>query len=387
MSEKTLISWADASWPVTVGCEKVSKGCYGCYAMRDARRMENNPNPKVSSVYSGLVIRQKNGILNWTGTVKTLPERLNDPATWREHKDVFVCSQSDLFHKDISAAFIGQVFSSMWNHSWHTYYILTKRPERILELLEKNAPEGLRDLNATNFPHIVIGISAEDQDAAEGRLPLLTQLPLPASQLFVSAEPLVGPLDLSKWIDKIGWVIAGGESGKHARPMHPSWPRHLRDQCEEANIAYHFKHWGEFLPEAFATERQAIAYTEQDTTLYKAGRTKAGKSTLTVIQDETTYYRVGRKKAGRILDGMYWNARPGRNERAILASHPIGSSVTVTDAGAEYDNLCGTIQIIQPDDPGNPEFAGEEAVYYIEVEGQAIEQAFSYWQLLPAPTK
>jgi|GEM_PF-5753181 len=121
MSEKTLISWADASWPVTVGCDKVSKGCYGCYAMRDARRMENNPNPKVSSVYSGLVIRQNNGILNWTGTVKTLPERLNDPATWREHKDVFVCSQSDLFHKDIPAAFIGQVFSSMWNHSWHTY--------------------------------------------------------------------------------------------------------------------------------------------------------------------------------------------------------------------------------------------------------------------------
>lgn len=339
MAEITLISWADASWPVTVGCDKVSKGCYGCYAMRDARRMESNPNPKISSVYSGLVTKQNNGILNWTGIVKTLPKRLNTPAEWKEHKDVFVCSQSDLFHKDVPAEFIGQVFSSMWNYAWHTYYILTKRPERILELLVKNAPEGLPDLNATNFPHVIIGISAEDQTAAEQRLPLLTQLPLPASQLFVSAEPLVGPLDLSKWIKRIGWVIAGGESGKHARPMHPSWPRSLRDQCEEANVAFHFKQWGEFLPEELATEKQAIAYTEQDTMLYNVGKAKAGKNTLTITQDETTYYRVGRKKAGRILDGMYWNARPGQNKSPILASHLIGSTVTAVNTGAEYNSL------------------------------------------------
>lgn len=385
MSEKTLISWADASWPVTVGCDKVSKGCYGCYAMRDARRMENNPHPKVSSIYSGLVIRQKNGILNWTGTVKTLPERLNDPAKWREHKDIFVCSQSDLFHKDVPTEFISQVFSSIWNYAWHTYYILTKRPERILKLLEEQAPKGLSDLNATNFPHIVIGVSAEDQEAAEERLSLLTQLPFPASQLFVSAEPLVGPLDLSKWINKIGWVIAGGESGKHARPMHPSWPRSLRDQCKAAHIAYHFKQWGEFLPEEQAFERQAIAYSEQDTLLYKGGQPKAGKSTPTVEEDGITYYRVGRKKAGRILDGMYWNARPERNDSSILAPHPIGSTVTVADADPEYNGLHGTIEIIQPDEPHHPEWSGEEAAYYIKVEGAPITQAFSYWQLQPTP--
>ncbi len=166
MSDKTHISWADTTWPVTVGCDKVSSGCYGCYAMRDARRMERNPNPKISDIYSGLVIKQANGILNWTGTVKTLPERLNDPAHWKGRRDVFVCSQSDLFHEDVPSEFIGRVFSAMWNYAWHTYYVLTKRPERLLNLLQENPPDGLRDLNATHFPHVFIGVSAENQETA-----------------------------------------------------------------------------------------------------------------------------------------------------------------------------------------------------------------------------
>ncbi len=387
MAEKTLISWADTTWPVTVGCDKVSAGCYDCYAMRDARRMGNNPNEKVSSVYNGLVVKQDNGLLNWTGVVRELPERLDWPSTWHEHRDIFVCSQSDLFHEGISDEFIGEVFSRMWNYNWHTYYILTKRPQRLLSLLEKNPPEGLRDLNSEHFPHIIIGISAEDQKAAEERMRLLVQIPLSPSQRFVSAEPLIGPLDLQPWMNQIGWVIVGGMSGKHAKPMHPKWARHLRDQCEAANVAYHFKQWGEFLPEELAFERQAMPFTEADTLLYKAGKPKAGKDTPTVEEDGTTYYRVGRKKAGRVLDGMYWNARPGRNESPILASHPIGSTVTVIDAGPEYDGLRGTIEIIQPDDPHDPEFCGEEAVYYLTAEGSQIDQAFSYWQLQPAPTR
>lgn len=383
MADKTHISWADTTWPVTVGCDKVSAGCYGCYAMRDARRMESNPNVKVSSVYSGLVIKQENGLLNWTGMVKELPERLHDPETWREHRDVFVCSQSDLFHEGVSDAFIGAVFSAIWNHPSHTYYILTKRPERLLRLLEQNPPEGLRDFNATNFPHVIVGVSAENQDAAEKRLPLLAQLPLPASQLFVSGEPLIGSLDLSKWLDRLGWIIAGGESGKHARPMHPDWPRALRDQCADADVLYHFKQWGEFVVKELAQERQMVATIEDDTLLYRPGKPRANKATPVLTQHETLFFRVGRKKAGRILDGQYWNARPGDVGNSILAPHPAGCTVTVTDAGAEYEGLEGTVQIIQPDDPQDPEFSGEEASYYIETEGREIMQAFSYWQLLP----
>ncbi len=361
MSDRTHISWADTTWPVTVGCDKVSPGCYDCYAMRDARRMESNPNPKISSVYSGLVTKQANGILNWTGTVKTLPERLGDPAHWKDHRDIFVCSQSDLFHEDVPGAFIGQIFSAIWNYSWHTYYILTKRPERLLELLQEDPPEGRRDFNATNFPHVIVGVSAEDQDAAEQRLPLLTQVPLPANQLFVSAEPLIGSLDLSRWIDQIGWVIVGGESGKHARPMHPDWARSLRDQCLVSGTAYHFKQWGEW-----ATMRP------------ERGRPE------TCTLGGTTFYRIGRRRAGRVLDGQYWNARPGADDGPIYAPHPLHAEVTINEsAGPEYTGVVGIITTIRPDNPAIREIDGEEANYWITAGGRELPQAFSYWQIKP----
>ena len=361
MSDRTHVSWADTTWPVTVGCDKVSSGCYGCYAMRDARRMESNSNPKISRVYSGLVMKQANGLLNWTGTVKTLPERLSDPAHWKEHRDIFVCSQSDLFHKDVPADFIGQVFSAMWNYSWHTYYVLTKRPERLLALLQEDPPEGLRDFNETNFPHVIVGISAEDQAAAEKRLPLLTQLPLPADQLFVSAEPLVGALDLARWIDRIGWVIVGGESGKHARPMHPDWAKGLRDQCVASGTAYHFKQWGEWFTE----------------------RPERGKPETCTL-DSTTFYRIGRRRAGRVLDGQYWNARPGADGGPTYAPHPLHAEVTVNEsAGPERSGVVGIVTTVRPDDPAAREIDGEEASYWISVNGRELPQAFSYWQLEP----
>ena len=301
MSDRTHISWADTTWPVTVGCDKVSPGCYDCYAMRDARRMESNPNPKISSVYSGLVTKQANGILNWTGTVKTLPERLGDPAHWKDHRDIFVCSQSDLFHEDVPGAFIGQIFSAIWNYSWHTYYILTKRPERLLELLQEDPPEGRRDFNATNFPH----------------------------------------------------VIVGGESGKHARPMHPDWARSLRDQCLVSGTAYHFKQWGEW-----ATMRP------------ERGRPE------TCTLGGTTFYRIGRRRAGRVLDGQYWNARPGADDGPIYAPHPLHAEVTINEsAGPEYTGVVGIITTIRPDNPAIREIDGEEANYWITAGGSSLPPA------------
>jgi protein gp37 len=380
MSNDTGISWADATWPVTVGCEKVSAGCAECYAMRDARRMESNPHPNISSVYSGLVMRQGNGLLNWTGTVKTLPERLDWPANWREHRDVFVCSQSDLFHPDVPDAFIGEVFSRMWNYNWHTYYVLTKRPERLLALLEQDLKTGLADFNSAHFPHVMVGISAENQATANTRLPLLTQLPLASSQLFVSAEPLIGPLDLSEWLNRLGWVIAGGESGKHARPMHPNWPRKLRDQCQEAGIAYHFKQHGEWTTEPPGREAEMI--TERGSTLYQLKPVRTRKPVLTTTQERTTLYRRGRRTTGRVLDGYYWNARPGKNTKPIPAPHALGTTVTVQNC--EFAGMKGTITIICPDDPEDCEFPGEEATYFLSSEdGNRIQQAFSYWQLQP----
>jgi protein gp37 len=378
--DKTKISWADSTWTVVVGCDKLSAGCANCYAVREARRMEANPNEKVSQVYSGLVQVQPNGLLNWTGTIKTLPERLDQPGKWREPRAIFVCSQSDLFHQEVPDEFIGRVFGVMRTHAHHTYYVLTKRPERFLQLLEQ-PPAGLEGFNRVNFPNVMVGVSAENQAAAEQRLPLLVQVPLDASHLFVSAEPLIGPLDLSAWINRIGYVIVGGESGKRARPMHPSWALSLRDQCVEADIAFHFKQHGEWtsqLPSVLP-----VMVTEQGTKLYRKGRDRTHATYETCTLEGTTLYRVGRRMAGRVLDNQYWNARPGADFGPVTAPHPLGCTVEVIGTGTQYDGLIGVIQTIVPDDPQNPEFEGEEALYYIEVDGHEVPLAFSYWQLQP----
>lgn len=382
MSAKTDISWADATWPLTVGCKKVSAGCSNCYAMRDARRMGSNPNPKISEVYNGLVVQQKNGLLNWTGAVRELPERLDWPARWREHRDIFVCSQSDLLHEDISDEFIGRAFRAMRDYSWHTYYVLTKRPERLVELLSETPPEGLEDFNSTNFPNVIVGISAEDQKAADTRMPLLVQVPLDATQRFVSAEPLIGPLDLSQWLHDIGWVIAGGESGKYAKIMHPPWPRLLRDQCNEADVAFHFKQWGEWTPTLPLTDVAIIS--DQGTRYHIRTHNTRAISPRALIHEDITFYRLGRKKTGRILDGEYWNARPGEDTAPIFAPRPLGTPVVINaNAGPEWDGTRGIISTIQSDEDEDQEVDGEEVTYYVTANGSEFAQAFGYWQLTP----
>ena len=387
MARDTHISWADGTWPVTVGCDKVSAGCYDCYAMRDARRMGKNPNSKISAVYNGLVVQQGNGLLNWTGTVRELPERLDWPAQWREHRDVFVCSQSDLFHEGISDEFIGRVFRVMRENAQHTYYVLTKRPERLLQLLSRSTPiEGLHDFNSTNFPNVIVGISAEDQKAADERMPLLVQVPLDPTQLFVSGEPLIGSLDLSRWIREIGWVIAGGESGRHAKPMHPAWPRLLRDQCDEAEVDFHFKQWGEWTSFPPSVETETVPL-DGGSMLYRAKtRTSKTKVPPTTTLDGMTFSRFGRKRTGRVLDGLYWNARPGRdNSTPLYAVHPLGTPVIINEsAGPDYNGTQGLITTIQSDDQQPlEELDGEEVSYYLSINGRELAQAFGYWQLSP----
>jgi len=383
MAEHTAISWADATWPVTVGCDKVSAGCSGCYAMRDARRMGNNPNEKIRNVYNGLVVRQGNGLLNWTGTVRELPERLDWPTKWHEHRDIFVCSQSDIFHEGISDAFIGRVFKVMRENPQHTYYVLTKRPERLVKLLQETPPDGLKDFNSTNFPHVFIGISAEDQKAAEERMPFLIQVPLDPTQRFVSAEPLISSLNLSRWIHEIGWVIAGGESGKHAKPMHPTWPRLLRDQCDEAGVDFHFKQWGEWTPTPPPVETEMVS-SDGGGTIYRIkARTAQPKHPLTTTLDGLTIYRVGRKRTGRVLDGVYWNGRPGHDNSApMYAARPLGTHVLVNEsAGPDYAGTRGIITTIQSDEHQEEEPDGEDVTYYVTTNGQSLAQAFGYWQL------
>ena len=213
----TKIEWTDETWNPVTGCNKVSPGCRGCYAERMAARLQAMGNP-----------RYTNGF-----TVTLHPDVLEYPLTWTRPRFVFVCSMSDLFHEDVPAEFIGQVFSVMVRAERHTFQVLTKRPERALELADGLPWPG----------NVWMGTSVESQDYAEERLERLAGIP--ARVRFVSAEPLLGPLDLGRWLgDVVQWVIVGGESGPRARPMRQEWALELLEQCDAAGIPAFLKQLG-----------------------------------------------------------------------------------------------------------------------------------------------
>ena len=162
---------------------------------------------------------------------RVLPNRLDEPLRWREPARIFVNSMSDLFHRDIPDDYLRQVWDVMLRADHHTYQVLTKRAHRMLHKI--------RTLDLPTPPHVWLGVSAENQQMADSRIPPL--LELPAAVRWVSAEPLLGPLDLGEYIDRLQWLVVGGESGPGRRPMDYRWARHLRHQCEAADVAFFYK--------------------------------------------------------------------------------------------------------------------------------------------------
>lgn len=243
MSDGTKIEWTDATWSPVTGCTKTSDGCTHCYIdrtppFRIAGRKFDGP-----------------GIGATTG-VKLHSERLQIPLRWRKPRMIFVCSLADLFQDEVPTRFIAEVFAVMSLAPQHTFQVLTKRHGRLRSLL--NSPsfwamvdaaravrghEGLRGAgDPPGLPNVWVGVSTEDQRWADVRIPAL--LDTPAAVRWISAEPLLGPIVLlDEWLggDGLSWVVAGGESGPKARPMHPQWARGLRDQCLGAGVAYLFK--------------------------------------------------------------------------------------------------------------------------------------------------
>lgn len=229
MSDISAIEWTNATWNFLLGCDKVSPGCAGCYAVKDVLRMSGNPNRKVSDANRGLAYRQANGILNWTGVVRCLPERLAVPFGWPAPKKVFVNSLSDLFHADVPVEFIRRAFDVMRATPWHTYQALTKRAARLEDL----SPH-------LEWPdNLWMGVSVESQGYA-GRIDHLRRAG--AKVKFLSVEPLLGPVTLD--LAGIDLVITGGESGPRARPFDPLWALAVRDQCEAAGSLFFHKQNG-----------------------------------------------------------------------------------------------------------------------------------------------
>ena len=371
MSGKTSIEWTDRVWNPVAGCSKVSEGCRNCYAERMDRRFNaewcewKSPNAKQN--------------------VRLHSDRLDQPIRWRKPQRIFVNSVLDLFHEQVPDDYIDQVFGIMlaceyFENCHHTFQILTKRPERMRNYLTSTTPSELlqrwarsveytvhlddgdvllseavegfcsslwdeagRSLTPDDKPwshpenmfplkSVWLGVSVENQQAAEERIPLLLQTP--ASVRFLSMEPLLGKVSFTKlaiiecptcdddkrWtnnprpfvchhcgneqrvVSKIDWVVAGGESGPNARPMHPDWARSIRNQCVAVGVPFFFKSWGEWesMPnQPWEVEPKGncqIINLEGGSGFHGAGAmwTK----------------RVGKKKAGRMLDGRIWNEIP-----------------------------------------------------------------------------
>ncbi len=208
------IEWTETTWNPVTGCTKISFGCKNCYAERMAKRLQAMGSEKYRNAFA----------------VTMHPSALDIPLKWKKPRLVFVNSMSDLFHEDVTADFIRNVFDTMNRASHHTFQVLTKRPERVVEL----------NAQLPWPPNIWLGVSIETM-RWEYRLNFLRQTS--AKVKFLSLEPLLGPLT-EICLNGIDWAIVGGESGPGARAMNPQWVREIRDNCIRSGVAFFFKQWG-----------------------------------------------------------------------------------------------------------------------------------------------
>jgi protein gp37 len=224
---ETTIQWTDKTWNPTTGCSKVSPGCKNCYAER--------------------IFPRAYGKFRAFTDVRCHEGRLEQPLHWRKPRKVFVNSMSDLFHEAVPFEFVKQVWDVMARAQRHSFQILTKRPERMLEFTRWMA--GADDISAAHWPeNCWLGVSVEDQQRADERIPLLQQVP--AEVRFISYEPALGPIDIEEHLMGMtschhpNWVIVGGESGQKARAFHPRWARSMVAQCRAAGVAVFVKQMG-----------------------------------------------------------------------------------------------------------------------------------------------
>ncbi len=302
MGSTTEIPWTDSTWNVTSGCTKVSPGCDHCYGERLAEG------------------RLKRHYPDGFGKVALHPERLEIPLHWKKPRMVFVCSMSDLFHPRVPFGFIEKVMKVMWRCDHHTFQLLTKRPGRMAHFARVWWPSAT--LSGTPWPpNVWAGVSVENATYLP-RAKFLYKLKcmFPHITTFLSGEPLLDSLDLTPYLnwrdlDKVplharkhfmpclDQVILGGESGPNARPMHPDWPRTVRDDCQEAGVPFFFKQWGEWAPRSPVSMPPGSRYQHVpvDGLPYVLGQTWRPLQTM---------YRVGRKAAGALLDGEEHRGMP-----------------------------------------------------------------------------
>ncbi len=221
------IEWTEATWNPIAGCTILSPGCTNCYAMRMAARLQAMGMEK----YRGTTRRSGKRHV-WTGRINIDANAINAPLSWRRPQRIFVNSMSDLFQDGVDEQAIASVWNVMARAHWHSFQILTKRPERMKEVLSK--PE------FAVLPNVWLGTSVESEDYLD-RIEVLRNVP--AGIRFVSFEPLLGPI-VAPDLRNIHWAIVGGESGPSARPMQVEWVEQIHAACERQRVVFFFKQWG-----------------------------------------------------------------------------------------------------------------------------------------------
>lgn len=310
---KSKIEWTDVVWNPVTGCTKISPGCKNCYAERMSKRLAGRAGYPRDNPFR----------------VTLHPDRLGQPLRWKKPRRVFVCSMGDLFHHSLAYHYISAVFGVMAVCQQHTFIVLTKRPQIMKKYFDwlsyfggsrafQHPSNQLRACcdaihqemgyihNSELFPsldthwplpNVHLGVTAENQEMFDKRWAYLKQIP--AAVYIISYEPALGPLVLPPdflALGKRAWLVCGGESGPGARPMHPDWPRKVRDDCVAAGVPFFFKQQGEWGPDYLNS-----AYSHLTAT--------CPQNKITLL-DKQIMLKIGKKAAGRELDGQVWDQLP-----------------------------------------------------------------------------
>lgn len=333
MGTNSKIEWCDHTFNPWMGCTKVSAGCKNCYAeqLMDKRWSKVQWGPQGTRV--------RTSADNWAEPLKWNRQAKAQGIRYR----VFCASLADVFERKENQPELevwrAQLFALMIDTPNLAWLVLTKRPENFMSMIssagewwfQNGSPlkYGKKLLQWWNhgesfaLPNVWIGTSVENQAQADSRIPAL--LRIPAKVRFLSMEPLLGPVQIDEYyqeegggvysllIDYLDWVIVGGESGPHARPMHPDWARSVRDPCVAAGVPFFFKQWGEYAPVCDDTPMPLSAATVNDklVLMYPDGRVLESGDFIT--PNTVAMWRAGKNRAGRLLDGREWNEMPGMN--------------------------------------------------------------------------
>jgi len=324
----TKIEWADRVWNPITGCSSLSEGCRNCYAKRMAYRLKGRYGYPKDDPFK----------------VTFHPDRLEEPLHWKKPSQIFVCSMGDLFHGDVKFDWQLQTWLAIEHNPRHTFMILTKRPEKMKKFFDFLFRDPVEKTGLRQPFNLYLGVSVENQQTADERIPILLQIPV--AKRFVSVEPMLGPVKLSQdWVDylegwdteaehgrhdehgncvdcpvpvqvqteKLDWVLCGGETSPGARPVHPDWIRSLVEQCQAAGVPFFFKSWGEWEKSGHDSTHLLNAdgrFVKRSEAMLRISDTRQDDLVDRGHLGWIRMKKVGKKRSGRLLDGKIWDEMP-----------------------------------------------------------------------------